>query len=83
MASSNAVTSSDALIELKNNLTQLSDTMHDICEQLEADMSQLCKTWRDRQYQEFVQGYQPHIKKCEEISKRYKVSVSKIRERRT
>ena len=64
-------TSSAALIELKNDLTQLSKALHVIYDLMNADMRQLGDTWQDGKYQEFVQGYQPQIQKCEEIANRY------------
>ena len=64
-------TSSAALIELKNDLTQLSKALHVIYDLMNADMRQLGDTWQDGKYQEFVQGYQPQIQKCEEIARRY------------
>ncbi len=72
MASNSVITSSEALRVLRKDLTQLSDTLHNICQEMERDMSQLGETWRDRKYQEFVQGYQPQIKKCENIAVHYK-----------
>lgn len=71
MNTSNAVTSSAALIELKSDLTRLSNTLHVIFELMSADMSQLGQAWQDSKYEEFVQGYRPQINKCEEISVRY------------
>lgn len=68
---SNAVTGSAALIDLKNDLTQLSKTLLVIYDLMNADMRQVGEAWQDAKYQEFVQGYQPQIKKCEEIANRY------------
>lgn len=68
---SNAVTGSAALIDLKNDLTQLSKTLLVIYDLMNADMRQVGEAWQDGKYQEFVQGYQPQIKKCEEIANRY------------
>ena len=71
MATSNAVTSSAALTELKSDLTQLSATLHEIFDLMDADMRQIGNAWQDGKYEEFVQGYRPQINKCEEISVRY------------
>lgn len=68
---SNAVTGSVALTELKSDLTQLSKTLHVIYDLMNTDMRQVGEAWQDGKYQEFVQGYQPQIKKCEEIANRY------------
>ena len=71
MASSIARVSSAALIELKTDLTRLSRTLHQIYELMNADMRQVNAAWQDGKYEEFVQGYQPQIRKCEEIANRY------------
>ena len=68
---SNAEVGSAALIDLKNDLTQLSNTLHVIYDLMNADMRQVGDVWQDGKYQEFVQGYQPRIQKCEEIANRY------------
>ena len=68
---SNAVTGSVALMDLKNDLTQLSKALHVIYDLMNADMRQVGEVWQDGKYQEFVQGYQPQIQKCEEIANRY------------
>lgn len=68
---SNAVTSSVALTELKNNLTNLSKSLHNIYDLMNTDMRQIGEAWQDGKYQEFVEGYKPQIDKCEEISVRY------------
>lgn len=71
MASSNAITSSAALAELKTDLTNLSATLREISELLNADMSQVGEAWQDNKYQEFVDNYKPQIQKCENVSVRY------------
>lgn len=71
-SSSGAVTGSAALTELKNNLIQLSATLHEIYELMNTDMRNVGEAWQDGKYQEFVEGYRPQINKCEEISERYK-----------
>ena len=38
---------------------------------MNADMRQVNAAWQDGKYEEFVQGYQPQIRKCEEIANRY------------
>jgi uncharacterized protein YukE len=73
-------TSSAALIELKNDLTQLSKALHVIYDLMNADMRQLGDTWQDGKYQEFVQGYQPQIQKCEEIANRYADGCARVLE---
>jgi hypothetical protein len=71
MASSYLEVGSKALTELQNDLTNLSKTLHELFELMNADMRQVGEAWRDGKYEEFVQGYRPQINKCEEISKRY------------
>lgn len=71
MASTNAITSSAALVELKTDLMRLSKTLHVIYDLMNADMSQVGQIWQDGKYEEFVQGYRPQINKCEETSVRY------------
>lgn len=71
-SNSGAVTGSAALTELKNDLTQLSATLHEIYELMNTDMRNIGEAWQDGKYQEFVEGYRPQINKCEEISERYK-----------
>lgn len=78
MASSNAVTSSAALADLKNDLTGLSATLHKIFDLMSADMSQVGQAWQDGKYQDFVEGYKPQIQKCEEISIRYSEWCKKV-----
>ena len=68
---SNAVTGSAALIDLKNDLTQLSKSLLVIYDLMNEDMHKVGEAWQDSKYQEFMQGYQPQIKKCEEIANRY------------
>ena len=75
---SNAVTSSAALTELKSDLTRLSATLHVIYDLMKTDMSQIGEAWQDGKYQEFIQGYEPQINKCEEISERYKEWCMKV-----
>ena len=71
MASSIARVGSVALTELKTDLTNLSKTLHQIYDLMNADMRQVNAAWQDGKYEEFVQGYKPQIDKCEEISVRY------------
>lgn len=66
-----AKVSSAALTELKTDLTRLSKTLHQIYELMNADMRNVNAAWQDGKYEEFVQGYQPQIQKCEEIANRY------------
>ncbi len=68
---SNAITGSVALTELKSDLTQLSTTLHEVFDLMNADMSKVGDAWQDGKYQEFVDGYRPQIQKCEDISVRY------------
>ena len=74
----NAVTSSAALDGLKNKLTQLSETLHDIYNMMSEDVTRLGETWQDSKYQEFLQGFKPRIDKCEEISVRYRDWCNKV-----
>lgn len=76
--SSNAVTSSAALIELQNDLTQLSASLHIIFDLMNTDMKQVGAAWQDGKYEEFVNGYRPQINKCEEISVRYSEWCKKV-----
>ena len=71
MASDFSKVKSSALTELKTDLTNLSATLHELYELMNADMSQVNKFWKDPKYEEFVSGYKPQILKCEEISIRY------------
>ena len=71
MATGKAQVSSAALIELKSDLTRLSNTLHNIYELMNADMTQVGQAWQDGKYEEFVQNYRPQINKCEEIAQRY------------
>lgn len=71
MASDYSKVSSKALIELKTDLTHLSESLHEIYDLMNADMSHVGMYWEDPKYAEFVSGYQPQIAKCEEISERY------------
>lgn len=80
MSSTIAKVGSTALIELKNDLTQLSKTLLVIYDLMNADMRQIGEAWQDRQYQQFVQGYQPQIQKCEEIANRYAEWCAKVLE---
>ena len=75
---SNAVTGSAALTELKNDLTHLSQTLHEIYDLMNADMTQVGEAWQDGKYQEFVEGYRPQINKCEEIAQRYSEWCAKV-----
>lgn len=71
MESTIAKVGSEALSELKTELTNLSSALHNIYELMNADMRQVNEAWQDAKYQEFVQGYQPQIRKCEDIANRY------------
>lgn len=71
MASDGLVTSSATLIKLKENLLNLSKSLHEIYNLMNADMSNLGKLWRDGKYEEFISGYKPQINKCEEIAEKY------------
>ena len=72
MATGIAKTSSVALTNLRDELLRLSGTLLDTYDILDTDMTQLGDEWRDDKYKEFIDEYQPQIKKCEEISIRYK-----------
>lgn len=63
--------SSAALIELDGDLIKLSQTLHEIYDLMNADMTNVGEFWRDLKYQDFVSGYRPQINKCEDISVRY------------
>lgn len=71
MASDYTKVKSSALIELKTDLKHLSETLHELYELMNADMSQVNEFWKDPKYEEFVSGYKPQIQKCEDISARY------------
>ena len=71
MASTIARAGSVALTELQSDLTQLSITLYDIYELMNADMRGVNDYWQDGKYKEFIQSYQPQIQKCEEIATRY------------
>lgn len=71
MASSNIITSSNCLTNLKSELQKLSEALHELSDLMDLDSSQLGNTWRDGKYEEFIAGYKPQIAKCEEISQRY------------
>ena len=71
MTSNNAEVSSAALIELQTDLTRLSESLHELYDLMNTDMTNVAEFWRDPKYQVFVSGYRPQINKCEEISERY------------
>lgn len=71
MASSYLEVGSEGLKNLKDDLTKLSQSLHEVFELMNADMRQVGEAWRDGKYEEFVSGYRPQINKCEEISERY------------
>ena len=71
MNATNAEVSSEALTGLQENLRNLSSSLHDLYDVMNADMSQVRDFWQDPKYQEFVDGYKPQVNKCEEISQRY------------
>lgn len=66
-----AQVSSEALQELQSSLKQLSQTLHEIYDLMNADMTAVGEFWRDPKYEQFVESYRPKINKCEEISERY------------
>lgn len=78
MDSTIARVGSAALSELKTDLTQLSQTLHQIYELMNADMRQVNAAWQDSKYEEFVQGYKPQIDKCENIANRYAEWCAKV-----
>lgn len=71
MASSFLECGSESLTNLKEDLRKLSESLHEIYDLMSADLSQLGEAWRDGKYEEYVSGYLPYVKKCEEISQRY------------
>ena len=71
MASSYLEVGSEGLKNLKDDLTKLAQSLHEVFELMNADMRQVGEAWRDGKYEEFVSGYRPQINKCEEISERY------------
>lgn len=66
-----AVTSASALSELRNDLSQLSKTLHEVFDLMTADMSNISQDWQDRQYEQFKEAYSKQIQKCEDISVQY------------
>lgn len=71
MASSYLEVGSAGLTTLKEDLTKLAKSLHEVFELMNADMRQVGEAWRDGKYEEFVSGYRPQINKCEDIAKRY------------
>ena len=71
MDSTIARVGSVALTDLKTELTKLSNALQGIYDTMQADMSKVNAFWQDGKYQEFVQNYEPQIRKCEEIANRY------------
>lgn len=74
----NVATNSAALTELKSDLTHLSKDLHEIYELMTTEMRQLSDFWQDDKYQEFVQGFQVQISKCEAIAARYQEWCTKV-----
>ena len=70
--------SSKALQELQSSLKQLSQTLHEIYDLMNADMTAVGEFWRDPKYEQFVESYRPKINKCEEISERYNEWCSSV-----
>ena len=71
MDSTIARVGSVALTDLKTELTKLSNALQGIYDTMQADMSKVNAFWQDGKYQEFVQYYEPQIRKCDEIANRY------------
>lgn len=80
MASSNAEVSSQALRGLQDNLNSLSHQIKEICDTMNSDQMRVGEAWRDSKFQEFKQGFQPQINRCEEISVHYKDWCVKVLE---
>lgn len=78
MDSTIARVGSEALSDLKIDLTNLSKALHEIYELMQADMRQVNVAWQDSKYQEFVDNYQPQIQKCDEIANRYTEWCTKV-----
>lgn len=78
MTSNGLVTSPEVLMELKEDLLNLSKSLHEIYSLMNADMSNLGEIWRDGKYEEFISGYKPQINKCEEIAEKYEDWCTRI-----
>lgn len=78
MAASNARTSSEALINLKDNLSSLSNELHNLYDLMYDNMRKVGDFWQDAKYHDFVDGYAPQIKKCDEIAVRYDEWCKKV-----
>lgn len=78
MAASNAITGSKALIDLKDNLSSLSTELHKLYDLMYDNMRNVGDFWQDAKYNDFVDGYAPQIKKCDEIAVRYEDWCKKV-----
>ena len=75
MASSFLEVGSEGLKALKDDLTNLSKSLHQVYELMNADLSKLGEAWRDSKYEEIAQRYEdwckkvldPAIEKCIKI----------------
>lgn len=75
---SKVAVSSEALIELKNSLLNLSRELNEVADLMDADMNKLSGDWRDNKYEEFSEGFRPNIDKCREVAARYEAWCSKV-----
>lgn len=78
MATNSAQVSSAALRGLQSNLKNLSKAIQEICDNLNSDRSRIGQEWRDQKFEEFSNGFQPQIVKCQGISERYETWASGI-----
>jgi len=78
MASSFLEVGSEGLKALKDDLTNLSKSLHQVYELMNADLSKLGEAWRDSKYEEFLNGFRPQMNKCEEIAQRYEDWCKKV-----
>ncbi len=69
---------SEAAIELQNDLNILSEALKDLYDIMCVNTNDLGEEWRDGKYDEFLSGYMPKIRKCEETSENYKEWSSTI-----
>ena len=70
-SSGNIYVSSDCLMELQNNLKQLSANLKDLYDLLSSNISALAEVWQDEKYTEFDEEFSTRKEKIIEISDNY------------